>query len=72
MAGIPHVMNLLTWTFIHSMAAVMCRNINGVAVNNTLTIAYLWPWTHIWPVGPTTGSAIVLGLREVETRKVLF
>ncbi len=46
-------------------------SVNGVAGNSTLTIAYLWPWTHIWPVGPTTGSTIILALREVERRQLL-
>ena len=50
---------------------VLGGNINGEAVNNTLTIGYLWPWSHGWPGGPYSGSAIVVALEEVERRKLL-
>ena len=47
------------------------RNINDVVVNNTLTIGYLWPWTHAWPVGPYSASALVVALTEIERRQLL-
>ena len=46
-------------------------NVQGVAVNNTLTIAYSIPWSHDWAVGPVMGSAIVVGLEEVRRRQLL-
>ena len=46
-------------------------SIPGVALNNTLTIGYIIPWSHDWPIGPSTGSAISLGIKEVERRGLL-
>ncbi len=49
----------------------MAGNVQGVAVNNTLTLGYLVPWTQGTSFGPTMGSAIIVGLQEVERRRLL-
>ena len=48
-------------------------NVQGVAVNNTLTLGYLVPWAedHEWEIGPYVGSAIILGIEEVHRRQLL-
>ena len=46
-------------------------NIPGVAVNNTLTLAYSIPWERGWVIGPLLGSAIIPGIEEVHRRQLL-
>ncbi len=38
--------------------------------NGKLTLGYLVPWQG-WPVGPSVGSAIILGINEIEKRQLL-
>ena len=47
------------------------NNIQGVAVNNTLTLGYLVSWQKGWIAGPYLGSAIVVGIQEVRRRGLL-
>ncbi len=46
-------------------------NVQGVAVNNTLTLAYLVSWTEGLTIGQQVGSAIILGIDEVYRRGLL-
>ncbi len=46
-------------------------NIQGVVLNNTLTIGYTIPWSHDWVAGPYMGSAIILGIETVNKRNIL-
>ncbi len=50
---------------------VLAGNIQGVALNNTLTLGYLVPWEHGVIIGPYLGSAIILGIQEVYQRDIL-
>ena len=46
-------------------------SISGVAINNTLNIGYLLPWSVGWNVGPFMGSAIMPAIEEVKRRQLL-
>ena len=46
-------------------------HISGGAANGTFTIAYAYPWSGAWPVGPTIGAAFLVGLNEVKRRNIL-
>ena len=53
-----------------------CRNTYAIqmsdkAENNTLTIAFAFSWTGVWPAGRTIGGAFVVGLDEVHRRNLL-
>ncbi len=50
---------------------VLAGNIQGVALNNTLTLGYLVPWEQGITFGPYLGSAIILGIQEVHLRGLL-
>ncbi len=46
-------------------------NVQGMAVNKTLTMALSIPWIQGWPVGIRSGSAIIVDIEEVERRQLL-
>ncbi len=46
-------------------------NVQNIAINQTLTLAYALPWNQEWLVGRKMGSAVILGLEEVERRGLL-
>ncbi len=46
-------------------------NIQGVAVNNTLTLGYLVYWDQGWRRGPVIASAIILAKQEIIRRQLL-
>ncbi len=56
---------------VGNIGPVYCGNIQGVATNQTLTLGYAMPWQAGWQFGVGVGSAIVLGIREVEKRQLL-
>ncbi len=47
------------------------KNECGKYKNNTLTIAFTFSWTGVWPAGRTIGGAFVVGLEEVRRRNIL-
>ena len=49
----------------------LAANIQGEALNKRLTLGYILPWTQGWPLGPSIGSAIILGMEEVRNREIL-
>lgn len=46
-------------------------NATGNDMNGTLTLGVLIPWEQGWLVGPSVGSAFLLGLDEVRRRQLL-
>ncbi len=46
-------------------------NIQGKALNGTLTLAYTLSWNQEWLVGQSIGSAIIIGIEEVYRRQIL-
>ncbi len=50
---------------------VLAGNIQGIALNNTLTLGYLVPWEQGVTFGPYLGSTIILGIQEVHLRGLL-
>ncbi len=72
MTGIRKVcsVKLLYW-YCLLFDVVWAGNIQGVAVNNTLTLGYLVPWDKGWIIGPYIGSAIIVGIQEVYHRQLL-
>ncbi len=50
---------------------VEARHVSGQVVNNTLTIAFTFPWSGAWPAGPSIGGAFIVGLEEVRRRNLL-
>ncbi len=66
-----HAMVLVFWLMYCSDRPVWGGNVQGMAVNKTLTVAYSIPWVQGWPVGIRAGSAIIVGIEEVERRQLL-
>ncbi len=54
-----------------SAGRVLAGNIQGVALNNTLTLGYFVTWEIGAIIGPYVGSAIILGIQEVYDRDIL-
>ena len=46
-------------------------HVSGHAVNGTLTLGYLLPWSHDWSLGVSTAPAITIAIREVDRRELL-
>ena len=61
---IPLALNL----FISPQQAAV---LPGKVTNGTLTLGYLISWSHEWAVGPYIGSAIGVGIAEIERRQLL-
>ncbi len=68
-----HLLNLFYFfkLFICFPQDCLAGNVQGVAINMTLTLGFSIPWERGWTVGGTIGSAIVLGIKEVEKRQLL-
>ena len=43
----------------------------GKVTNGTLTLGYLISWSHDWTIGPSTGSAINIGIEEIKKRQLI-
>ncbi len=56
---------------LHVTNCVWCRNVQGIVVNNTLTLGFTLPWTQEWMIGQHIGSGIILGIEEVYRRNIL-
>ncbi len=48
-----------------------CKQVSGQAVNDTLTIAFIFAWSGSWPAALTMGGAFLVGLEEVQRRNLL-
>ncbi len=59
----------LCWVLLN-FEDVCGKNVQGVAINGTLMIAYTLPSIG-WAVGPKIGSAMPLAIKEVEKRQIL-
>ncbi len=67
------VIQMLTMCIMNTILPghVNTKHVSGEAVNNTLTIAYIMPWSGSWSIGPRIGGAFILGLEEVRKRNLL-
>jgi hypothetical protein len=50
---------------------MFCHVTEGKVTNKTLTLGFLLPWEKGWSAGPFLGSAIILGIKEVQNRQLL-
>ncbi len=57
--------------FSLTVTGMRARNIQGQAVNNTLTLGFMSPWQQGWFIGSKVGSGIILGIEEVYARQIL-
>ncbi len=64
---LTHIICLYLSTFHFTSSG----NIQGVILNNTLTLGYSLPWERGWHGGGIIGSAIELGIKEVHRRQLL-
>ncbi len=62
---------LIVYILCMLLGSVWSGNIQGVAVNNTLTLGYLVSWEQGIIFGPYVGSAIIVGIQEVRRRGLL-
>ncbi len=49
----------------------LAGSVQGVGLNNTLTLGYTLDWDKIMAVGHKMGSGIILGIDEVYNRQLL-
>ncbi len=56
---------------ISLLPCCLSHNIQGIALNNTFTLGLTIPWVTGWKIGYYIGSAIILGIEEVQRRQIL-
>ncbi len=66
-----HGLVVLVYALGLQIQYVESRNVQGKAVNNTLTLGFTLPWTKGWLLGPQIGAAVILGIHEVYNRDLL-
>ena len=61
----------LPWLLLVIVQSALGGNIAGLALNDTLNLAFLIPWTGDVPIGSSTAAGFTLGIQEVHNRQLL-
>ena len=65
------VKNWFAWLLLLLTEPVCGAHVPGIAVNDTLNLAFLAPWSHDWVLAPGAASGFSLALEEVNNRQIL-